>query len=186
MQIKNELRKKAQEKRKLINNKDELDSLIENRLVNLDLFQNAKTVLIYVSLDDEITTDGIIKIALNKGKTVAVPYCKDKNGAMDFYIINSLSQLNIGSFGIREPNVNNCVLLTDYNDAVIIVPGLLFDKKGNRIGFGKGFYDRYLAKNKILSIGLCYDEMIIDYVPVDKYDVNVDIIVTQSGIINCA
>ncbi len=185
MHIKSDLRKQAAEKRKQIDCKQEKDFLIVKNLLALDEYLNAKTVLIYASLDDEIKTDNIIKTALDDKKTVAVPLCLDKDGKMEFYSIDSLSNLKKGNFGVREPSPDESKLINDFSEAIIIVPGLLFDKEGNRLGFGKGYYDRYLAKNEIFSIGLCYNEMMIEKVPVDEYDKNIDKIVTQSGVINC-
>jgi len=185
MQIKIEIRKNAREKRKALTNKEQCDLLIAKTLLNSNAYKNAKTVLIYVSLDDEIKTDSIINNALESGKTVAVPFCWDKQGNMDFYIINSLDVLKSGSFGVREPDINKSKKLTGFNNSVIIVPGLVFDKNGYRVGFGKGYYDRFLSKNEIYSIGLCYDELLISEVPRDEYDKNVDLIITQSSVINC-
>lgn len=185
MQIKSKLRKEAREKRKQLVNTANIDLSIEKRLLSLDEYKTAKTVLIYVSLNDEIKTDNIINSALADGKLVAAAFCVDKCGTMEFYIISSLSDLKEGSFGIREPDKTKCRKLEDISESIIIVPGLLFDKQGFRLGFGRGYYDRFLANNRIFSIGLCYDEMIVSEVPRNEYDRKVDLIVTQSEIINC-
>lgn len=185
MQIKNDLREKAIKKRKNISNKGEKDALIEKKLISFDEYKRAKTVLIYVSLDDEVKTDNIINQAMLDKKQIAVPFCRDNIGNMDFYIINSLSQLEKGRFNVREPKIYECEILKDFSNSVIIVPGLLFDKKGYRLGFGKGYYDRFLKNYKGKSIGLCYDEMIASEVPISEYDKKVDYIITQSNILIC-
>ena len=184
MQIKSELRKEARQKRKSIVDKDKKDNIADN-LFSLDEYINAKTVLCYASLDDEINTDIIINRALSDNKCVAVPRCRDLSGNMDFYLISSLNQLKSGSFTVREPTPDGCKMLCDFDNSIIIVPALMFDKGGFRLGYGKGYYDRFLNNYNHPSIGLCYDEMLTDKIPIDEYDKNVKIIVTQSNIIKC-
>ncbi|MBE6741565.1 MAG: 5-formyltetrahydrofolate cyclo-ligase [Ruminococcaceae bacterium] len=178
MQIKNELRKLYKLKRKSVINKADKDKLISEKLYALEAYKSCKTVLTYVSLDDEIKTDDIIIHSLKAGKRVAVPYCKDDMGNMDFYLIDSLTQLSIGSFSVREPDINECERINSFNDSIAIVPGLIFDKNGYRIGYGKGYYDRFLNEFNGISIGLCYDELLTESLPIDKHDKNVDILIT--------
>ena len=184
-EVKKEFRKTAREKRKAILNRDISDKKIAEKLFALDEFKMAKTILIYASIEDEIRTDDIINCALESGKNVAVPLCSDEKGNMDFYLIDSLSELETGMFGVREPNADNCDKLSDFSDSIIIVPGLSFDKFGKRIGYGKGYYDRFLSRYSSFAIGLCYDEMIACQLPADEYDKSVDLIITQSDVIKC-
>ncbi len=181
---KKELRQIYIQKRKSIDNKQILDEAIVKNLLQSDLFNNAKSVFCFVSLKNEISTDSIINTALEQGKTVAVPYCVDNNGFMEFYRINSMSELKICSFGIREPDITKCCKFDNYDNAVCIVPAVCFDKKGNRIGYGKGYYDRFLRKFTSYSIGLCYNDYILDNIPADSYDMQVDYIITENGIID--
>ena len=185
MQIKNELRKLAKAKRKSIDNKLSKDKLIAEKLFSLKEYKECKTLITYVSLDDEVKTDDIIIHSLKAGKRVAVPFCKDNLGNMDFYLIDSLTQLSIGSFSVREPNIYECERLNSFNDSIAIVPGLIFDKNGYRIGYGKGYYDRFLSKYNGVSVGLCYDELLKDNIPIGEHDKNVDIIITQSIVGKC-
>jgi 5-formyltetrahydrofolate cyclo-ligase len=161
------------------------DSAIAKQLFDFTYYKNAKTILCYASLDDEISTDDIIVNSLNEGKTVALPYCIDNNGHMEFYIISSFDDLTIGSFNVREPDIKKCKKLTDYSDSIIIVPAMCFDKKGFRLGYGKGYYDRFLQNYPFISIGLCYNTFIKEKIPTDKYDKSVNYIITQSKIIDC-
>lgn len=185
MQItKQDLRKFYKQKRKEIVDKTVKDEQININLINFKAFQNAKTVFCYVSLKDEVSTDLIIKSALFYGKQVAVPCCKDDKGNMEFYLINSLSDLKIGSFGIREPDIDKCIMLNDFDNSVCIVPAVCFDKHGNRLGYGKGYYDRFLNLFTSCSIGLCYNDFVLDEIPVDDFDKQVDYIITEKGIIN--
>lgn len=185
MQIKSELRKSAREKRRKLLNKENTDLIIAENLLSLEEYKNSQTVLIYASLEDEIKTDSIIDSALSENKRVAVPFCVDKQGKMEFYLINSLSQLKKGAFNVREPDVNSCERLDSFDNSVIIVPGLLFDLNGYRLGFGKGYYDRFLSDKSIFSVGLCYEELLVSSVPAESFDKKVDVIITQSNIIRC-
>ncbi len=185
MQIKNELRKIIQSENKKIENRDILDRIICENLFSLEVYKNAKTVLCYYSLKNEISTSCIIEQAMSEGKCVALPYCTDKNGHMDFYIVSSLNDLITGSFGIMEPNVEKCSILEDFDNSVCIVPALCYDRHGYRLGHGKGYYDRFLEKYSFISIGLCYNSLIQNEVPTDNFDKSVDYIVTDTQIITC-
>jgi 5-formyltetrahydrofolate cyclo-ligase len=101
---------------------------------------------------------------------------------MDFYYINSMSDLVEGHFGVREPNTATCTKVTDFKDSVCIVPAISYDKLGYRLGYGKGYYDRFLKKFTIISVGMCYNELITDRLPIGEYDVPVDYIITQDGV----
>ena len=185
MLSKAELRRQLSADRRAVANKVEKDEIILSKQLRfLEEWRSAKTVLCYVSLPEEIDTDDIIEYAWKCGKTVAVPYCKDKNGYMDFYILERFSDLHFGMFNVREPDINKCRKLADFSDSVCIVPGIAFDKQGNRLGYGKGYYDRFLKKYPFISIGLCYNSLIKHQLPTDEYDESVDIIVTETQIIN--
>ena len=127
-------------------------------------------VLIYVSLEDEVDTMGLIKYSLNIGKRVAVPKCE--NGLISFCYILSLDELEKGSYGILEPIGNNIV--NSFKNSICIVPGVCFDKEGNRIGYGGGYYDRFLSSYKGIKIGLTYKESIVDKIDKDEYDIKMD------------
>ena len=180
MPIKKETRKNLLKKRRQIENRSVKDNRIIERLCALDAYKNAETVLCYVSLPDEIQTDEFINNALNDGKQVAVPYCVNKEGIMDFYIISSLDELSVGTFGVREPDVNKNKRLEYFENSIIIVPGVAFDSDGYRLGFGGGYYDRFLAEYNGTSVGLCYDEMMCNSLPRDSYDKAVSILITET------
>lgn len=185
MQIKRELRKQIREQRKSIADKFARDSAISDILFKSSLYLDADTILCYVSLSEEISTDKIIERAFEDGKNVAVPYCTDDAGHMDFYYIKSFDELKKGSFNVREPDINKCKRVEDFKNSIIIVPALCFDKKGYRLGYGKGYYDRFLQKYPFISIGLCYNSLIKKRIPTDEYDQSVDYIITESNIIDC-
>lgn len=183
--MKNDLRKKYKQLRKGIQSKKELDTAICMNFLQSDLYKNADAVLCYSSLPDEISTDLIINQALSDGKILALPVCTDSNGNMNFYIINSPDELALGSFSVMEPNKDICVPFGTSLSPVCVVPALCFDKKGYRIGYGKGYYDKFLKKFTSVSVGLCYNGFIEDNLPCDEFDEKVDFIITQSNILNC-
>lgn len=183
MQIKGELRKELKKKRKLIDKKNEKDADIKENLICSDLYLDAKTVLFYAALEDEINVDECIEDALMLGKQVALPVCINGDGDMKFYYINSMSDLNTGFFGVREPDVSKCKEVTDYSKSICITPAIAYDKRGYRLGYGKGYYDRFMQKNNLLSVGLCYNELVKDELPTGEYDVPVNYIITENGFI---
>ena len=164
------LRNKYKEIRKNIKDKEEQDNIIFNKIINLEEYKQSKLVLTYVSLRDEVDTIKLIKHSLENGKQIAVPKCEGDN--IVFYYINSLEDLEEASFGILEPKTNKMV--TEFNNSICIVPGVAFDKENNRIGYGRGFYDRFLRNYHRIKIGLSYKECICDKIDVDENDVKMD------------
>jgi 5-formyltetrahydrofolate cyclo-ligase len=160
---------------------------IFDRLMPNEFTANADNVLCYVSAPDELSTELIIGLLLEPTakKTLAVPrVCADRNHSMDFYVIHDISDLEPGHFGILEPKAH-CKPLKTYNNTVCITPGLIFTEDGHRLGYGKGYYDRFFAKRpEILKIGLAFEKNIYQtgFMKTDKYDIPVDIIVTERRI----
>ena len=155
------------------------ENLKESRLIG-----KAELVLTYVSYRDETDTLKLIEYLLAEGKTVAVPRCR-KQGQMDFFKIKSLGDLKPSSMGIPEPEYDERYLVRDFTGALCIVPGTAFDLKGNRTGYGGGYYDRFLSREKdVTPAGICYSPLIFDVVPSEPHDISVDYIITEKGIIN--
>lgn len=186
MSIKQEIRNKAKLERKNIQDKNLLSSRIVDKFLSSSLYKNSKTVLCYSPINDEVDTSLIISNAIQDGKILALPYCVDDNGIMDFYIVENYDkQTVVGSYGIIEPNINLCKRLENFDNSVIIVPALCFNEKGYRLGYGKGYYDRFLEKHSLISVGLCYNSLVKNEIPIDKYDKPVNFILTESQIIAC-
>ncbi len=138
-------------------------------------FKKASVVFSYVSFDNEISTlDLIEQILLTK--RVVVPYCTDKNGDMICVEIKSLSDLKEGNYGILEPL--NPIEFDKNKIDFCIVPGLAFDSFGGRIGFGKGYYDRFLGGVNAYKIGICHKELFFGNIPKDDYDILMDEVIT--------
>jgi 5-formyltetrahydrofolate cyclo-ligase len=154
------------------------DEIIFNKLIKLDLFKKCECVFTYVSTSTEVDTKSIIEYSLMKGKTVAVPRCEKDGNGMRFYRISSLNDLEKGTYNILEPN-RFCIEQKDFKNALCIVPGLVFDKNGYRVGYGKGYFDRFLSENDIKSVGLCRKDFITDSIPVEDFDKAVDLVLTD-------
>ena len=168
------LRKKYKEKRDNIKNKVTKDNLIYQKVINNKDILSSKTLLIYISINSEIDTIKIINYFLNT-KNIAVPKIIDNN--MYFCYVTNLNELTSGKYNIPEPTNENIV--TDFDNAICIVPGICYDKENYRIGYGKGYYDIFLSKNKIKTIGLCYKECMIEKIDNDKYDYKIDEVITD-------
>lgn len=159
------------------------DKAISERVIGHEAYLNSEQLLIYVSGEIEVCTTQIIEDAFLKGKTVLVPKCVNGTNIMEFYRITSFDDLDVGSYGILEP-VDKCEKYDKFDNALCIVPGLSFDMKGYRLGFGKGFYDRFLAEHNMSTIGLCYENCLTKSLPADGYDISVDCIVTEKRVIS--
>jgi len=151
--------------------------IIEN-LTSLEQFQFSKNIMFYVSSDSEVFTHEIIKKLIDE-KNIFVPLIK--NNQIQASSLNSFSELEKGKFNILEPKIQR---LTDPKELdAVIVPGLAFDNNGNRIGYGLGFYDKFLKKTNALKIGLAFDLQIVDKIMVKDFDVKMDIVVTENRVI---
>lgn len=189
--IKNEkqiLRQKYRKIRQSISKEEKklFDEAIFQGVVSSEFYQSAKEILCFVSMDIEVGTRKLINQAFADKKAVAVPKCIDKNGNMEFYYINSYEDLEESSFSLLEPNITTAKKAESFDSSICIVPALCFDNEGYRIGFGKGFYDRFLSKYSGKKVGLCYNNCITKKLPQDCYDISVDYIVTQTEIILCS
>lgn len=155
------------------------DGAILERLVKLPEYRAAKLVLTYVSTAIEVDTFALIRKALAEGKRVAVPYCLPGKVEMLFCEISSLETLAPGSFGVLEPDPGRQPVLTAFPRSICILPGLGFDLEGYRLGYGKGYYDRFLSKYRGTNIGVCYNICLKPLLPHGRYDKMVDILVTE-------
>lgn len=181
--VKRELRAKYSELRDTVNLVDKVgfDEQILHMLIGLNCYKKAKLVLCYVSTGSEVDTHKIIMQALHDDKTVAVPRCLDKNGHMEFRLIRSFNELEPSTFGLMEP-IESTQNATDFSDSICILPGLAFDITGYRLGYGKGYYDRFLSRYNGIRIGLNYSRCVVEKLPHSKYDVPVNYIITPKTV----
>lgn len=180
---KSELRAKYLKKRSMLDKtqKRQFDLEIQSRLLMSDVYSSARTVLLYVSNDSEIDTYGIINAAFANKKRVAVPVTND-DYSLTFYYINSLEELKFGRFNILEPTSTDKV--TDFLGSICIVPSLCCDLSFNRLGYGKGCYDRFLSTYDGTKICLTYADFVLPQIECDSTDVKVDMIVTNQYVKN--
>lgn len=179
--IKKELRARMKELRRNLapEEKAAKDAAILNRITALPEYQKASLVLTYVSTAIEVDTHALIARAIADGKRVAVPYCIPGKVEMLFCQIEGMQDLSPGTFGVLEPNPEVQPVLTDFSDSVCILPGLSFDLQGYRLGYGKGYYDRFLSKYRGVNIGVCYNVCLKPLLPHGRYDKMVAILATE-------
>lgn len=159
------------------------DAII-NQLYKTSSYIQCNQLFCYVSFNQEVITRDIIQAALFQKKKTAVP--KIVGDEMKFFYIESLEELEPGILGILEPVTKSEAVPSKDECNLVIVPGLAFDRNRNRIGYGKGYYDRFFLKQKealLRKTALAYDFQIVDSLPVNNYDEKVDQIITQSRII---
>ena len=182
---KKELRKSVYDSRNRINQdiKKNMDFNIFNILVSSEEYKQSNKLFTYISRPIEVNTYSIMKNAFKGGKDVIVPKCNTESSIMSFYRIKSFNDLKKGYFQIYEPIEEKCEEILDFSCGVCIVPGLCFDIYGFRIGYGKGYYDRFLRNFKGIKIGICYSDYIFKKLPIDIYDEKVDILVTEKNIL---
>ena len=153
---------------------------IFEQLITVPEFKRADRIYTYVSMDNEIDTIMLIDYSLSLEKRVFVPRVSGKD--MEFYEISDISELNPGYRGIYEPDINGKE--PDYSrTGCMCMPGLAFDRSYNRIGYGGGFYDRYLSvENKLYKAALAYEAQLLESIPAQDGDVRPDMIVTEESI----
>ncbi len=157
----------------------EINRQILHNIIASQYYKNAETIFTYVSFGSEVDTSALIKEALSNGKRVAVPKCNLSEHTICFYEIKSLSQLKEGAYKIPEPSdellENGAVKLIEKADLAII-PALAFDKRGMRLGYGGGYYDRFLKDFDGISIGVSPRQCITEKLPTGEYDCAVDVV----------
>lgn len=157
---------------------------IVEQLLSLPDFFRADIVHTYISSKNhEVDTHELIRVLVKQRKRVVVPIADKATKTMKHSELFSLSELVGGAYGILEPKMCRPVPVSELQ--VIVVPALAVDRKGNRLGFGAGFYDRFLQDLRLPTIALAYDFQLKDEVPVEKTDIPVSFIVTEQEIIRC-
>ncbi len=177
------LRKELLQKRKNILQEKKVifDIKISRQIIESDYFKNAEQVLIFASADDEFDTRYIIERCRMEYKRVFYPLCTDGNGNMKFLKVESVGDLKFGMYNILEPK-SYCKEYKPKANDIVIVPCLSADKNGYRIGYGKGYYDRFLKDFNGISICPCYEALLMDKLPTDEYDIKVNVIVTENDV----
>ena len=159
--------------------KAQRDRQISGRVTALWQYKRCRQLLTYVSTPIEVDTLEIIRRALADGTKVAVPRCVPGTRDMEFYWINGVEELEPGTFGVLEPRPDPKRKVTDFSNGLCLVPALCYDWRGYRLGYGKGYYDRFLAGFGGHMIGVCYSDCIRRKLPHGRFDRPVELLVTD-------
>lgn len=180
METKKELRTEYKKKRNEMSKekKDALSAEICGHILGSGLYQQAETIFAYYPLGNEVSLLPVIDDALLSGKKIAFPKVEGED--IVFYQVEDLTELREGTFHVMEPSGG---LVTEEKDALALIPGVVFDMDGNRIGYGKGFYDRYLGKfQELTTLGIAYEFQLVESFEADMRDKKMDYLVTELGI----
>ena len=183
---KDAIRKECSDKRNAIDKMEHMamDEKICSTAVSLVSFKYADIVLLYAPIKSEIDVMPIFKAAIESGKRVAFPRCNVEERTMKFHFVGSLDELSPCAYGIREPSEDAPVY--DPNEergsAVCYVPGLAFDAYGYRLGYGKGYYDKFMHIFNGCTIGVVYSDFILNSLPKGRFDKHCDVMLTEKGI----
>ena len=180
---KEELRKKYIKIRKEIEDKDTKSDEIYKFVIETSDYKNAHVIALYKNLPSEVNTNKLIELSLSLGKVVVLPRVVGND--MLFYKTDSLTTYEKSSFGIEEPTNDTSLLINNEDIDLVIVPGICFDLYGNRVGFGKGYYDRFLSDIDVDTIGICFDEQVIKKgnIETNSTDMKIKQFITEKGII---
>lgn len=159
-----------------------LGSRAQLNLIESPGFQAAMTLALYSPIRNEVATDRLSAVALNNGKRICYPCVVGDE--LCFYSVNAYVDLQPGRFGIHEPDQHSERIGLDQID-LLLLPGVAFDRRGFRLGYGRGYFDRYLASGRFngIKVGLAYDFQVLDQLPAEGHDQRVDLLVTELGII---
>ncbi len=185
--LKHQLRKQYKQIRKQLTDTQVAANshAIVQALFNTAFWQESTTVMLYLSFQNEVITDAIYQRGWNEGKTMLVPICSPQNGIMTMSKLSSLEQLELNRYGIRELPAHLQTLVLPQQIDLCLIPGIAFDPYGNRLGFGSGYYDRYLAQipASIPRIALLHSCQIYNgTLPTDQYDLPMDYMLTEQGL----
>jgi 5-formyltetrahydrofolate cyclo-ligase len=160
---------------------------IQSKALKLPQYLAARSVALYSPVQNEVDTEAILEDALAAGKQVYFPRLNRGDGT-EFVQVFSRAELFVRRFGIAEPAGTNVLLLEDSPGLSVFIPGVLFDRRGHRLGRGGGWYDRALAQfgNRGVFIGLAYEIQIVESLPVESWDQKVHYIITENKVIDCA
>jgi 5-formyltetrahydrofolate cyclo-ligase len=162
-----------------------LSRAIVRDIVETSVYRRSNTVMAYASFGSELRTDEFMRHVLHQGKILLLPRVNHQKGSLDVYRVRDpIRDLRAGTWGIREPKPDRCVRVNPYAIDFVLVPGLAFDARGGRLGYGGGFYDKLLADGLSPCAWLvagAFESQMVEKVPVDEHDVPMDVVVTENG-----
>lgn len=180
-----EIRARAFERRRNLADKDRRSSTICQRFCSLPQYGNSSAVLVYMHFRDEVRTGALVTRLFEDGKQVVIPYCVGNE--LELFRLADLKELAEGTWGILEPKkelrsrAEKQVAPEELD--LLAVPGVAFDRRGSRVGYGRGYFDRLLRqlRGDAWSVGLAFECQLFDQVPMDEHDVPLDMIVTEEA-----
>ena len=158
------------------------EAMLAARLTGTVMWKKSICVLLFNSTFREVSTRSLIEIALASKKKLYLPRINGKD--MEFFLVNSVDELELGSFGITEP-VSNVSFPAHFDGetCLCVVPALACDHEGYRLGFGGGYYDRYLSRRKLKTVTIIFDDCIVSSLPHDEHDIKIDAVLTERGFV---
>lgn len=165
------------------NERIQIEKQMHELLFSSDMWKKARTIGVTIhQAGVEWDTEVIIKQAWKEGKIVAVPKCIHKDRSMQFYDFRSFDELEVVYFNLKEPIPREDRLINKHAIDLLIVPGVVFDREGFRIGFGGGYYDRFLVDYRHVTVSLASTVQLIEEVPKETHDIAVQLLITEEGI----
>jgi len=160
-----------------------LSQQVQQQLLDSECFARAETLALYSPINNEVATGQIFSVAKQQGKHIFYPQVNGDR--LDFFEVLAATDLLPGTFGIAEPSLGETAPVAELD--LVVVPGVAFDLRGHRLGYGRGFYDRQLAGKPMstTSVGLSFDSQLCELLPVDAHDQALDFIVTETRFIPC-
>lgn len=158
--------------------------LITGDILTLAAYGEARTFMAYMTFGSEFLTDALIRHAQAHAKTLVLPKINREHNRLETYVVQDMeSDLTAGPWGIREPRPDRCQSVSISEVDLVLVPGLGFDARGDRLGYGRGYYDRLLQYRnpRTALVAAAYSIQVLDEIPVDEHDVPIDAVVTEVG-----
>lgn len=184
---KKELRQQAKERLKEISPTKRFEAAVAaaNHLVQSDLWKEAKVVMLYAAMPTELDTFPLLEVAWKDGKSVCFPRLKEEKGQMEARFLTTINHLVGNDYGIMEPDPNFCPFFELNQLDLIVAPGLAFDREGNRLGRGAGYYDNYLSipQRSAPAVGYYFSCQEVNSIPVQEHDQPLDYIITEKELI---
>lgn len=155
---------------------------LTDSLVNHALWKEHHSIAITLARYPEIDTHAIIERGWTEGKQIAIPKCRPKTREMDFYLYEEGMELETVYNGLLEPIPGKAKIINPKDIGLMVVPGLAYTSQGYRLGFGGGYYDRFLSSYSGVTLSIAFSEQVTDYLPVESFDVPVDWLLTEKGL----
>ena len=166
--------------------KENWNRRIAERFVDWPIYQQCRSVMFYVATAEEAATAELIEDALRRGKQVYAPLLGNKYGEMSAAVIGSLQDLIVGKYGLKMPKPDSATLAAGESIDLVVVPGVAFDRTGNRLGMGAGYYDRFFSQTRhAVRLGLAWECQVVAEVPYEPHDIRMHYLLTDAGLITC-